>query len=83
MTVLAINDRRQGRTGEEGLVDRPSCLQDSSGSSTACWPVLSLQLTSGGSSRQYAPDGPSSARWNDKQNDILDIHDPPASTTRL
>jgi hypothetical protein len=69
MTVLAINDRRQGRTGEEGLVDRPSCLQDRSGSSTGCWPVLPLQLTSGGSSSPCAPVGLSSARWNDQQND--------------
>jgi hypothetical protein len=32
--------------------------------------VLSLQLRSGGSSSQCAPVGPSSARWNDKQNDM-------------
>src|SRR4029453_9051291 len=45
------------------------CLQDSSGSSTACWPVRSLQLTSEGSSSQCAPVGPSSAWWNDQRND--------------
>jgi hypothetical protein len=41
------------------------CLQDRSGSSTACWRVLSWQLRSGGSSSQCAPVGPSSPRWND------------------
>ena len=45
------------------------CLQDSSGSSTECWRVLSLQLKSGGSSGQCAPVGPSSAWWNDQRND--------------
>jgi len=35
----------------------------------ACWPVLSLQATSGGSSSHSAPDRPSSAGWNDKRND--------------
>jgi hypothetical protein len=34
--------------------------------STACWPVLSLQVTSGESSSQYAPDRPSNTRWNDR-----------------
>jgi hypothetical protein len=47
-----------------------SRLQDRSGSSMACWPVASLQLTSGGSSSQCAPVGLSSARWNDNGNDI-------------
>jgi hypothetical protein len=47
-----------------------SQLQDSSGSSAACWWVLSLQLVSGGRSSQCAPVGPSSARWNDKRNDM-------------
>jgi hypothetical protein len=59
-----------------------SGLQDSSGSSTACWRVLFLQLPSGRSSSQSAPDGPSSARWNDKRNDILAVsseEDPPQS----
>ena len=54
-----------------GLEPPTCCLQDSSGSSTACWHVLSLQLTSGGSSSQCAPVGPSSPRWNDKQNDVV------------
>jgi hypothetical protein len=31
----------------------------------ACWRVLSLQLASGGSSRECAPVGPSSVGWND------------------
>jgi hypothetical protein len=30
-----------------------------------------LQLRSGGSSSECAPVGPSSARWNDRQNDHL------------
>jgi hypothetical protein len=34
------------------------------------WQVLSLQLTSDRSSSQCAPVGPSSARWNDKWNDM-------------
>src|SRR5215217_8606451 len=46
------------------------CLQDSRGSSAACWPVLSLQVRSGGSSSQCAPVGPRSARWNDRKNDM-------------
>jgi hypothetical protein len=61
-------------SGEElawGLGPRTCCLQDRSGSSTACWRVVSLQLRSGGSSSQYAPVGPSSGRWNDYQNDML------------
>jgi hypothetical protein len=54
-----------------GRLEPPTCcLQDRSGSSTACWRVLSLQLRSGGSSSQCAPDRPSSGRWNDKQNDM-------------
>jgi len=69
MTVLAINDRRQGRTEEEGLVDRPSCLQDSGESSTACCRVLSLQLRSGALSRWCHPVARRGAWWNDKRND--------------
>jgi len=46
-----------------------SDLQDSRGSSTAYWPVVSLQLRSDRSSSQCAPVGPSSARWNDIEND--------------
>jgi hypothetical protein len=48
----------------------------------ACWRVLSLQLTSSGSSSQCTRVGPSSARWNDKRNDILAVsseEDPPQS----
>jgi hypothetical protein len=52
-----------------GLEPPTCCLQDSGESSAGCWRVLSLQLTSDRSSSQYAPVGPSSARWNDKQND--------------
>jgi hypothetical protein len=48
-----------------GLEPPTCCLQDSGQPSIACWRVLSLQLRSGGSSSQYAPVGPSSARWND------------------
>ena len=44
---------------------RGSRLQDSRGSSTECWRMLSLQLVSGGRSSQCAPVGLSSARWND------------------
>jgi hypothetical protein len=74
--------RRDGRPSESsglaaarsfGVVGRSwhgSKLQDSSGSSTACCRVVSLQLTSGGSSSQCAPVRPSSARWNDMRNDI-------------
>jgi hypothetical protein len=40
-----------------------------SGSSAACWPVLSLQVRSEGSSSQYAPVRSSSAWWNDCGND--------------
>jgi hypothetical protein len=35
----------------------------------ACWRVLSLQLRSGRPSSQWAAVGPSSARWNDCEND--------------
>jgi hypothetical protein len=35
--------------------------------------VVSLQLTSDGSSSQCAPVRRSSARWNDKRNDVLDL----------
>jgi hypothetical protein len=52
-----------------GLEPPTCCLQDRRGSSTACWRVLSLQLTSDRSSSQCAPVGPSSPRWNDQQND--------------
>jgi hypothetical protein len=45
------------------------CLQDSGQPSIACWRVLSLQLRSGGSSSQCAPDRPSSVRWNGQRND--------------
>jgi hypothetical protein len=47
-----------------------SWLQDSSGSSTACWRVLSWQLRSGGSSSECAPVGPSSSRWTDRKHDL-------------
>jgi hypothetical protein len=56
-----------------GLEPPTCCLQDSSGSSTECCRVPSLQLRSGGSSGQSAPDRPSSTRWNDKQNDMRRI----------
>src|SRR5215216_1347112 len=56
---------------------RSSGLQDSSGSSTACWRVLSLQLTSDRSSSQCAPVRPSSAGWNDIENDIPPLHPTP------
>jgi hypothetical protein len=46
-----------------------SGLQDSWQSSAAYCLVPSLQLRSGGSSSQCAPDSLSSARWNDKRND--------------
>jgi hypothetical protein len=39
----------------------------------ACWRVLSLQLASGGSSRECAPVGPSSVGWNDMDNDICPL----------
>ena len=52
-----------------GLEPPPCCLQDRSGSSTACWRVLSLQLTSERSSSQCVPDGLSNAWWNDHEND--------------
>jgi hypothetical protein len=55
-----------------GLEPPTCCLQDSSGPSTAYQRVPSWQLTSGGLSSQYAPDRPSTARWNDKRNDIAD-----------
>jgi hypothetical protein len=57
-----------------GLEPGTCCLQDRRGSSTAYWRVLSLQVKSGGSSRQCAPVGPSNAWWNDKRNDVLDLH---------
>src|SRR4029453_9005707 len=53
-----------------GLEPPTCCLQDSSGPSTACWRVASLQLRPDGSSSQYAPVGPSDAVWNDKWNDM-------------
>jgi hypothetical protein len=50
-----------------GGLEPPTCwLQDSWQASTACWRVLSWQLTSGGSSSQCAPVGPSNAQWNDR-----------------
>ena len=52
-----------------GLEPGTCCLQDRSESSMACWPVLPLQLRSGGSSSQCAPVGPSDGRWNDRGND--------------
>jgi hypothetical protein len=71
--VDTVNDegRRSCRLCSLNLRPSPSCsgLQDSRGPSAACWRVLSLQVRSGGSSSQYAPVGPSSARWNDRQND--------------
>src|SRR5215217_4677396 len=42
-------------------------------SSTGCCRVVSLQVTSGGSSGQCAPVRPSNAWWNDKWNDVLDL----------
>ena len=53
-----------------GLEPPTCCLQDSSESSTACWRVFSLQLRSDGLSSQCAPVGPSSAWWNDIENDM-------------
>ena len=53
----------------EPMPCRTCCLQDRSGSSTACWCVFSLLLSSGGSASQCAPVGPSSPRWNDQRND--------------
>jgi hypothetical protein len=51
---------------------RPSSgLQDSWGSSTACWRVLFLAAHVSGLSIQRAPVRPSSTRWNDKRNDML------------
>jgi len=72
----AAGQRREGF----GVVRRSwhgSRLQDSSGSSTACWRVLSLQLTSDRSSSQCAPVRPSSAWWNDIENDIPPLHPTP------
>jgi len=48
-------------------------MQDSRQRSRGCWCERSLQVRSGGSSSQYAPDRPSSAWWNDKQNDIAEL----------
>jgi hypothetical protein len=47
-------------------------MQDCRQLSKGCWCTRSLQLRSGRSSSQYAPEVPSSARWNDKQNDIAE-----------
>ena len=47
-----------------------SGLQESSGSSTAYYRVLCLQLRSGGSSSRCAAVGPSGGWWNDNRNDI-------------
>ena len=58
-----------------GLEPPTCCLQDSSGSSTASWRVVSWQLRSGGSSSQCAPVGPSSAGWNDRNDLGNDIRD--------
>jgi hypothetical protein len=77
---LARPARRAGKASTAGLWpvvsgagrgrEPPTCCsQDRSGSSTACWPMLSLQLTSDRSSSQCAPVRPSSTRWNDKRND--------------
>jgi hypothetical protein len=53
-----------------GLEPPTCCLQDSGQPSAECWRVVSLQLTSGASSSQCAPIGPSSAWWNDNENDM-------------
>jgi len=54
---------------EIGFEPTTSRLQDSSGSSMACWPVLSLHVRLGGSSSQCVPVGRSSAWWTDRGND--------------
>jgi hypothetical protein len=54
-----------------------AAMQDSRQLSRGCWCERSLQVRSGGSSSQYAPDMPSSARWNDKQNDIGELASAP------
>jgi hypothetical protein len=54
-----------------------SRLQDGSGPSTACWPVLSLHVRLGGSSSQCAPVGPSDAWWNDMD---WPLRHPPAAS---
>jgi hypothetical protein len=51
--------------------------------STACWPVLSLQVGSGGLFSQYAPDGPSSGRWNDCKTAQWFADDPGRATARV
>src|SRR5512132_1254655 len=67
----------------EGVEPPTARSVDSSGSSTACWQVLSWQLTSGGPSSQYAPVGPSSARWNDQRHDRPSDHRPvPSPSSR-
>jgi Pyridoxamine 5'-phosphate oxidase len=63
-----VTDRRVVELAP-GLEPGTCCLQDRSGSSTACWRVVFLQVTSGGSSNRCAPVGSSNAGWNDWQND--------------
>jgi hypothetical protein len=76
-----------GQRGEGlGVVGRSwhgSRLQDRRGSSTACWPVVSLQLRSGASCSQCAPDRPSDARWNDRQNDMSGVQRTTRSDRRV
>ena len=58
-TILPQRPIEQGSFIAELLGDsNPTCwLPDSGQPSTTCWRVVSLQLTSGESSSQYAPDG--------------------------
>src|SRR6266508_751271 len=60
-----------------GSNPQPCCFQASGPPSTAYWRVLSLQVGSGGSSRQCGPVGPSTGRWNDRQNDIAELASAP------
>ena len=77
--VDTVNDegRCDCRPCSLNLRPSPSCsgLQDSSGPSTTYQQVLSWQLRSGGSSSEYAPDRPSSLRWNDRESDHLSKHE--------
>jgi hypothetical protein len=52
-----------------GLEPGTCYLQDSRQPSIECWCVLSLQVTSGGSSSQCARDRRCNPWWNDKRND--------------
>ena len=66
-------DRAQDLSSLNGEVEAVArgdrSMQQCRGESTACWPVLPLQLRSDAVSIQCAPVGPRTARWKDREND--------------